>query len=177
MAKAKVSLPQPRDCDMGCKNNPKLSRIPIAKARIEVPQTINRSDERLVEFIKPSLVPSPSVNGTVKCDEEQTEENRNPSWHFLKSPLNGLQKHIGKKSKSEAFSSDENQRNNQHRQKGRSGFAELILIDTLDVSQHRTAHYDQSLGHHLLLARLPSFPLSSRVESLPRFGCDHQAEY
>ncbi len=130
---------------MGCKNNPKLSRIPIAKARTEVPQTITRSEERRVEFIKPSLVPSPSVNGTVKCDEEQTEENRNPSWHFLKSPLNGLQKSIGNKSTCDAFSSAENQRY-QHRQKGRSGFAELIPIDTLDVSQHQAAHYEQSLA-------------------------------
>jgi hypothetical protein len=52
IAKAKVSRPQPRDWDMGCKNNPKLSRIPIAKARIEVPKTMIRSAEILVEFMK-----------------------------------------------------------------------------------------------------------------------------
>ena len=41
---------------MGCKNNPKLSRIPIAKARIEVAQTMTRSDERLTMFIKHSCL-------------------------------------------------------------------------------------------------------------------------
>ena len=37
---------------MGCKNNPKLSRIPIAKARIEVPKTMIRSDDLFLEFMK-----------------------------------------------------------------------------------------------------------------------------